>query len=556
MVSHFRFNKFVVPLCLFVVGIMTLAANSPAEQTAKDDSAIEEYYLEWESLRDVSAPLFADAERQERPLSLQDCLTLTLTNNLDIRIGSHDPAIRMADVVQAEAVFDALIFSSAQFENVDRGNPETGFFTRTINTGSGTKEVKIPTDPFTRRQDYNYALGLRKRLPTGATIELAQRLRRLRMEESGLYYTPFYEWSLDVQLSQPLLRDFGIDLNRAGINAARNSFGISQQQFNLLVIQRIAEVKVNYWSLVFARQRVRILEALLHQSESTLKRLEERTLLDAAGGVIARNRGQIERARGDLTSARNDVLRQQELLLEKLNDSNLTVGGMWEVIPTDEPTVQQYKMDRSEALQTALQMRPELLAQRLTIDTAELAVGVAKNQLLPRLDLIARQENSGPGRSYDSAWDRQNSFDTINYLLGFSFEIPLGNRAARASLVKSEHEEQQEKLRLQSFQEQVLSDVSISLHELEHSYMEIDTRRRSAAAEADELRAYLAQESSNAAIDANFLNRKLDAQERLSRAQIILAQTILRYNAAIIDLHRAQGTSLRYNNIKLAELNN
>lgn len=530
----------------------TMISISPAGAAPPDND--NKSYLDWEDLRDVTAPLFARTGREEKRLGLQDCIARTLANNLNIRIASHDPAIRMADVIQAEAAFDAVIFSSAQFENLDRGNPDTGFFTRTIETGGRTKRIKVANDPFARQQDYNYALGLRKRLPTGATIELAQRLRRLRQEESGLYYSPFYEWSLDLQVSQPLLRDFGIDVNRANINVARNSFGISQQQFNLLVIQRMAEIEASYWSLVFARQRVRILEALLYQAETTLKLLEERTLLDAAGGVIARNRGLIERARGDLVSARNDLLQQQEQLLVNINDPDLAVAGMWEIIPTDEPTTQKYNVESSEALRIALQMRPELIAQRLTIDTAEIAVGLAQNQLLPRLDLIVRQQNSGPGRNYDAAWDSQNSFDTISYLLGFSFEIPLGNRAARAGLVKSEHEEQQEKLRLQSYQEQVLTDVMVSLHELEHSYMEIETRRRSAAASADELRAYLAQESSDAAIDANFLNRKLDAQERLSVAQIRLVQTILRYNAAIVDIHRAQGTLLRYNNIKLAEL--
>ena len=549
------------PVVLSALTGLKIADSHPAEATLPGENANpqqlsdQEYNLEWEEIRDFDAAIFADSGRQAASLSLQDCIARALAHNLDIRIGSYDPAIKMADIVQAEAVFDAVIFSSAQFENDDLGNPDTGFFTRTVTTGGGgTKQVKVPTDPFIRQQDYNYALGLRKRLPTGATIELAQRLRRLRQQESGLFYSPFYEWSLDLQVRQPLLRDFGIDLNRATINAARNSYGISQQQFNLLVMQRIAELESKYWSLVFARQRVRILEQLLFQARTTLSRLEQRTTLDAAGGVIARNRGLIERTRGDLISAQNDLLQQQDRLLENINDPNLAVGGDWEIIPSDRPTIQEYKVDRSESLQIALQMRPELIAQRLTIDTAGLGVGVAQNQLLPRLDLIARQQNNGPGVSYDSAWDGQYGFDTISYLLGLSFEFPLGNRAARANLIKSEHEQQQEKLRLENFREQVLTDVSVSLHELQRSYQEIDARRLSEAAEADELRAYLAQESTDAAIDANFLNRKLDAQERLARAQIVLAQTILRYNSALVDLHRAQGTLLHYNNIKLAEL--
>jgi len=510
--------------------------------------------LSWDEVKNAAQPFLDRTERQVIHLELSDCITRALENNLDIRIGRHDPAIKMTDVIDAEAAFDAVLFSSAQFQNIDQANIETGFFTRTIETASGSRQIRVPTEPYTRNQDYNYALGLRKRLPTGATLELAQRLRRFRTNETGLYLNPFYEYSFDLELRQPLLRDFGIDLNRASIEASRNNYRISKQQFHLLVIQTTAEVESNYWQLVFFRQRVKILENLLNQAQSTLARLEERTVLDAGSGVIARNRGLIERARADLVTARSDVLQQQDQLLETLNDPNLPLHNEWEIIPTDQPATAPYLVDRSQALATALKMRPELIAQQLQTDTAGIALGVAQNQLLPRLDLIARQEATGAGADHNLAWDGQQHTNTINYVLGLSFEVPLGNRAARAALVKAQREQQQTILKLASFREQIAADVSISVHTLENTFDEIAVRQKAGVAEADTLLAYLVQEDAEARVTADFLNRKLDAQERLARAHIVTAQTIFRFNVAIIDLQRAQGTLLRYNNIKLAEL--
>ncbi len=537
------------------IGILTAVGHAYAAPPEKSpQSKFGSYILAWDQLSRVNFPLLKDRPRQPAKLTLEDCIRRALVHNLDIRISSQDPAIRMADVVKAEAAFDAVLFSSAKFNVTDQANPDSGFFTQTIETNNGSHEEKIPSNPFDQLHDYNYELGLRKRLPSGGTIELAQRARRLRMEETGLYWHPFYQTSLDLELRQPLLRDFGIDVNRASILASRNNFAISQQQFNLQVIKTVATVEANYWRLVYYRQRVRILEELVRQAEMTLQRLENRVNLDAGAGIIARNRGLIESARADLVSARNDVLVQQDRLLESLNDPDLLLRQVWEVIPMDEPTMQPFPVDRRQAFQIALQTRPELISQKLTIDTAELAVGVAQNQLLPRLDMVARQEINAPGGSMGTAWQNQHDYDTVNYLAGLSFEVPLGNRSPRAALRKAKLQERQENFRLENYKEQILMDVSISLQSLQNAYQETEVRLTAARAESGELQAYLAMEDAAAKIDIGFLDRKLFAQERLAQFQSSLAQAILKYNIAITDVHRAQGTLLQYNNINLAEL--
>ncbi len=543
----------------FFVGVITLAIiatgilSEPTCYGAKNrlESIYAGYKLSWDDLKDVQEPFYGDRDLQVVELGLEECISRTLEHNLDIRVGGYSPAIQMTQVVQAEAAFDAVLFSDAQYQKLDQANLDSGISSRTIKTPAGTEQ--LPSDPFDKQSDQNYSLGLRKRLATGASIEMAQRLRRFRTDDDGYFRNPFYQYSLDIEIRQPLLKDFGIDINRASIKAARNNARISQQQFNLLVIQTVAEVENNYWQLVFLRQRVRVLTALVEQAERTLERLRERKVLDASSGVIASNRGLIERARADQLTAKNDVLKQQDRLLESINDPGLKVDGSWEIIPKDSPVTVQYNIDRKEALRTGMQMRPELIVQRIGIDTSGIALGVARNQMLPRLDMVARQEVTGPGNEAGQAWNEQKHYDTVNYLLGLSFEVPLGNRGPRAAMARAELELRQEKMRLASFEEQVLVDITVSLHGLESVYQEIDVRQKAVRAEADTLKAYLVQESTDAKITADFLNRKLDAQERLARAQILLAQTIQRYNVSIIDAHRAQGTLLRYNNIKLAE---
>ncbi len=509
----------------------------------------------------VTERIFTEDKITPVQLTLMECLHRALANNLELRIDSYTPAIRMADVVEAEAAFDAVLFGSAQADILDetRINPFTSTTTVTGGTPDDNTTINIPypTNPFVNTHDYNYQMGLRKRLPTGAVVELAEGLRRFRDFRDytdQYYYNPYHEYTLSLQVRQPLLRDFGLDFNRAGINAARNSYQVGRQQFELSVIDTVSQVEKQYWQLVLLRQRVRIYENLVAQAELTQQRLDYRRDLEASALLVHRVKGLLERARANLLSARNDLLQHQQLLLNSLNDPTLPQDKPWEIVPLDAPSNRLYEIDSAEAIDRALHLRPEVIAQKLRLDTAGIVVGAQKNQLLPRLDVFARQELTGAGGNASSAWREQNGGDLLNYSTGVSFEMPLGgNRAARAAVIRAENEYQQEITRLESIRQQVVADVNIALQELELSFEEIAVRRSAAQAEADTLSAYLVQEEAGIAITAGYLDRQIDAQERLASSQVTAAQSLFRYNTAITAAQRAQGVILHYNNIKLQE---
>ena len=169
------------------------------------------------------------------------------------------------------------------------------------------------------------------------------------------------------------------------------------------------------------------------------------------------------------------------------------------------------------------------------------------------MDLIARQEVSGAGSNDNSAWERQWHGDAIDYGVGLTLEIPIGNRGQLASLRRAKAEQRQEQARLKSIREQILADVRIAAHDLTHAYQEVNEQRKIAQAEAYTLQAYEAQEDAETGTTPGFLDRKIRAQERFANALLTLAQNISRYNIAIMDLQRAQGSLLRYDNIKIGE---
>ena len=259
------------------------------------------------------------------------------------------------------------------------------------------------------------------------------------------------------------------------------------------------------------------------------------------------------RAQSGITSSRNALLDQQNRLLESLNDPNLPLGRDWEIVPVDRPVLTYQALDYGDSLKAAMRRRPEIIAQQIRVDTAGIAVGVAHNQVLPRLDVFVLQETTGAGSAEHSAWDRQWHNDTINYSAGLTFEVPLGNRAAQAGLRRRRAEQRQANAQLDSIEEQVLADVRISLDGMKHAHEEIGSSRETALAESRTLQAYRAQTEAETGTTPGFLDRTLRAQERMANALLQLAQDINRYNIAIMDSQRARGTLLQYDNIKIAE---
>jgi outer membrane protein TolC len=491
------------------------------------------------------------------PLSLQDCLRIGLKNNIELQIDSYSPAISLGNVISAEAVFDAVMFTSGSYDSTDQANLlsiTVDGVTTTTQDGQITEE--LPASPDSRIHEYNYQLGLRKRLPTGATVEISENYRHYNDITNGSfrYYSPLKEFTTTIQLTQPLLRNFGIDLNRASINAARNRYQVSLQDFELSVIQTARTIETTYWELWRARLLVIIFEDFYNRVNENRKRLEKRQTFDVNITILKRNAALYHDAILTLATLKNQVNAAQDRLLIELNAPEYPLSNTIEILTTDTASTSLHKIDRTQSLETALEYRPEVIAQSLQIDTAELAVGIAKNQTLPTLNLLLSHNFNGGSRDRGDAYDNKNNFDHQTYSVGLQAEFPLGNRAAQAELSVAKKQQLQQILNLESIKTQILTDVNISINNLNTRYSIIAASRDAADAYADSFKSFIQKEDANAALTASFLNLKIDALERLARSQQSYANTVYEYNISVLNFHRAQGTLLRYNNIKLAEL--
>ena len=96
----------------------------------------------------------------------------------------------------------------------------------------------VSVDPFNPSgfQSLSAQTGIRQNLLSGGTAELSYRTQRIRRDEGstdtfGDAVNPYYLNELLLRVTQPLLRDFGAEINRARITIARNNQRISVLEF-------------------------------------------------------------------------------------------------------------------------------------------------------------------------------------------------------------------------------------------------------------------------------------------------------------------------------------
>ena len=474
-------------------------------------------------------------------MNLQDIIHRAASNNAASRVAAYQAAIDEARILEAEARFDPTFFANVLVQNQHRNAQLPGSLSQFAEIFSQVA-----------------AAGLRQTLPTGGQVELryqTTRSRNLRQDVLGQVEpgAPVYDNELVAQITQPLLRDFGDDVNQARITIARNDYRISALEWRQELERVLAEVEEAYWQLWLAQRNVEIGEQFLRETERTEDILIKRLGQDTSRVQVSQARAQVESADVDLQDRRGRVLNLSVELKRLMNDPDLPVVGGEVIVPADAPTDDAIRTSLADQVETALQNRYELMQQKLRIENADTVVGAGKDNLQPVLNLTGQVGVLGQGTDFDRAFTNQLNTDLINWAIGLEFELPIGNRAARAIYHRTLLQRLQAIEEFRGLADQVRGDVQQAHDNVATTWNGIVAARRQVFASEDYLDALRARERAGEPLTPEFVNRILQAQTEVTQARRIEAQAIASYNISLSQLERAKGTLLRYNQIGLRE---
>ncbi len=470
------------------------------------------------------------SERKSIELRLQEAVLVALSNNVDIKIERLQPEIAETDIEAEESVFDPTVKTDI-FQASSRQQSDLERFL----TGA-TEPFRISTDIET---------GIEKKFTTGATAAFTVGNDRLSSNSFVQRFNPSWSSDLVLSVTQPLLKDFGRTFNLGRIVIAKNNRTISDFQFRKRVIDIVTLVKETFWDLVLAIELLDVAEQSLRQAQDLLEinrakveagQLAPIDVVEAEAGVAAREEAVIL-----AEDAIQDLEDRLKSLLNLDKDRSLLTAAL---LPMDQPMDTEIRFSLPREIETALENRPDYLQTKTELENRIVNLKLAKNQIRPRVDMVASAGVNGLGSSNENAWEELNG-DFYDLRIGLRFEYPLGNRAAKSQLVRQKLERQQIELRLGDLEKDIALEVREAIRQVETDFRRIKTTRVARRLAEEKLEA----EQAKFEVGISTTKDVLDFQVDLTLARSRESRALIDYNKSLVTLHQSLGTTLEESGI-------
>jgi HAE1 family hydrophobic/amphiphilic exporter-1 len=403
--------------------------------------------------------------------------------------------------------------------------------------------------------------GISQNLPTGGGYTVGLDLSR----SAGGFgsFNPEYNQSLAFGVDQPLLRNFGIDINRRFITIARNTLGINHETFRSQLMETALQVELAYLNLIYARRAVEVVKESLFLARDQARITQIRIDVGASAPLdILQPRVTIATTEEQLIISVARVRSAEDQLRALLN----LAPEEWDrpIVPTDEVQYTPLTINVEDAVRRAYELRPELRQDVLATDTRRVQYLYARNQTLPDLDFELRYGLSGlAGTEIDrdettGAITRTRipfgrglrniaEFDFPSWTIGFNVGVPITNVGARAEARRAELDYRQSRVTA----EQTRQNIAIAVRQ---AARDVDTAARTivasrAARDAAERNVEAERRRYENGMTTNF--QVLEVQQQLSDARVRELQALVGYSQAIANYHREVGDVLTVRNINV-----
>jgi outer membrane protein len=564
-------------------------------------------------------------------LSLADAIALALENNLDIEVERYLPRIAQTDIQRAKGggllrgvsllvdepppgiggpsgpLLTTLTASPTPAPAVNSNFSDVALITQQQNDLSVTGALPLSPGPTIPQYDpaisgllnwahqstveynplltgtsnwlvsnnFNGNIGWTQGFSPGTQLSVTFDNTRLTSDAARYTYNPILNSTLGFTITQPLLRGFGIELNRRYIHIAKNNQKIADLVFQQQVIDTVAGIARLYTDLVslnedlkVKREALRLAERLYEDNQNKVQQGQQAPI------EVTRAQAQVAVSRQGLVSAEG-LVEQQELIVK----TALTRGGLANpairaahIIVTDTVTAPGTEAVQpvEDLIAQAVRNRPDLAQAGIQVENSQISLKGSLNALRPELDVVGTVQNGGlsgdvnqaalaltPGAalypgSYGTTLGQifRNNFPT--YAVGLQLNLPLRNRVAQADAVRDELQVRQSQLRRQQFEDQVRLEVA-------DAYVAMQQAR--AAYEAAVQSRVLQEQSvdvEQATFDVGLATNYLVIQYQTYLAQARSTEVAAKgaYAKAKVALDRATASTLEVNQVSIQEAQN
>ena len=483
--------------------------------------------------QDPSRPM-PTKERREA-ISLADAAVRALQSNLDISISRQTKESRIADIVIEQAKFDPTLSINGQY------NRQVSPLNRPVFGGTGGSLTDIQT--FDQRNTA-VTVDATQNLITGGNVDLNYSPARSNVNQNvatGFLFNPAYTGGLALTLTQPLLRNAGIDITKTFIKVAQNNAAVEQHVFRDRVLTVLATVEQTYWEVVFANENLKVAQAALKAAEELLatNRAKAKAGVMSIVDVLQAEAAVASRVEQVLV-AEKSIHDQEDQLRRLLNPGEEDLRQDLRLTPTDASITVLEPLSLQEAIDIALDQRPEIIQAKKNVESGELNKQFARNQLLPTLSFQGTLGMAGLGKDYGDSVNKNFSGDFYNYGAGLVLSYPLGNRSATSTYNKRQLESRNAEATLASVRQQIIVGVREAVRRVQTDFKRIETTRSARIMAEKQLQA----EQERLKVGLSTTRFVLDFQRDLATAQGNELRATVDYNKSLSNLARHKATTL------------
>ena len=386
----------------------------------------------------------------------------------------------------------------------------------------------FPKGPET--QNLTGTIGVSQRFPYGGRLTVDGSTALFRTNDEFAIDPTTYNSSVSVRLTQPLLRGFGRTVTMESLVQAERNMIYAIRNYELFREEFSIDVARQFYRLV--QQAESIENARLNLEAFVFGRRQAEALFE----VGRTNELDVLRARRSELTSTNSLIEAEEAFELTLDQFKVFLG----LSPADEisilpeaPAFVQVQYDIVSAINVALENRLDLQNRKEQLEDSYRSEYIAKDGLLPDLNLDLGYDISlGPAGHFSAQRENPDS-----YSAGVSLELPLdrvdeSNNYRRAQIASA-----QAKRDFQQFVDNLVIEVKSAFRELTRVQQSLEIQRQ-----------LIIDQEKNVTIaqlrfeQGDFSNRDVvEAQQSLLEARNALIQERVSYEIARLELLRDLG---------------
>lgn len=488
-------------------------------------------------------------------LTLEDAIRLTLLNNTDVRIARTPVESARYSVLAAYGHFDPVLSANGQDQ---RSISQADSLLQGVGLGAITGQ-NLNTLFQTG------GVGYSQNFATGTNLQVSFTGSKNDTNSSFFFLNPYLTAGLNLQITQPLLRNRGFFPNMAPIRIAQRGLRSAQDTFAAQVNTQIQQTINQYWNVVLARESLHVAEESVKQAQATYDHDKRALELGALPPLnIYRSESTVAQRRVSEIQAEYALKQAEDAFRQVIGadlDPNIAALDLDLVEdPTPQPPL--FSIDEATAMAEAQQHRTEFASLTEQLASDDMNVRLARNSLLPDVELQGLYSTQGLGGiqyntlvtpvvvipgGFGDALSQVFHFSFPTYSLGLTFNFPVRNRAARAALGQAAVTKRNDLYQMRREEQAVSLEVKDAVHSLEQAKLSM-----SAAKIALDLAQKTADsEQRKYQLGSSEVYIVLEAQTELATAEVSLVQAQVGYQMALAAVDHATGTLLERHQVQI-----